>query len=164
MAPSRRCRIGLEPRDFAAPGRLGRFHTLGTFHSLAGVGWPQRARVEAACWWRSGTQVRSEAVPRTLEAPQGGSSVLEGVLGILEGSELSVAVHLELAVVGSVSSRRRHRSPARALGSKSSVTTVVHLRPVPCRAPSSTDTGRGTNWAGRRAPNLPLPGVSISGS
>src|SRR5207247_3228109 len=92
--------IRLEPDDFAKPGRLGRFN-LGHVPLLCWASAGRPARVEARVGRdpvepgaeRSAPFELSEALPGRQQG------VLEGVLGILEGSEHAVAMYLELAAV-----------------------------------------------------------------
>src|SRR4029450_5337608 len=90
----------LEPYDLAEPGRLG-WVNLGHIPLLGLASAGRTTRVE--------TPVRSDLVEpgaqrgASLEAaealPGGQQRVLQGVLGIGEGSEHAVAVHLELPAV-----------------------------------------------------------------
>ena len=87
--------IRLEPDDFAEPGRLGRFH-VGHVPLLGRAPAGGATRVEAPAGGdpvKPGTDRRTSFEPgEALPGSQQG--VLEGVLGILEGSEHPVAVHL----------------------------------------------------------------------
>jgi hypothetical protein len=81
---------------------------------------------------------------------RGMGGLLQGVLGVLQGSEHPVAVHLQLAAVrrGSVSSRNASLSPVRALVMRSVVTPPPSVRSLALLvALPSIDTGRVANWA-----------------
>jgi len=85
----------LEPYDLAEPGRLGRFN-LGHVPLPGGASAGRPTRVEAPV---GGDAVepgadRGAALEPSEALPGGKQRVLEGVLGILEGSEHAVAVHL----------------------------------------------------------------------
>jgi hypothetical protein len=105
--------IGLEPYDLAEPGRLGRGDVPRHGGSPAG----RAMRVEAPVGGdpvepgadRGAPLESSEALPGSQQR------VLEGVLGVLEGSEHPVAVHLQL--------------PAVRLGQRSERVTARHMMP-----------------------------------
>ena len=85
----------LEPYDLAEPGWLGRFN-LGHVPLLRGASAGRTTHVEAPV---GGDPVepgaeRGAALEPSEALPGGQQRVLEGVLGILEGAEHPVAVHL----------------------------------------------------------------------
>ena len=147
--------IWLEPDDLAEPGRLGRFN-IGQAPLLVGRASAGRAtRVETPVGGdpvQPGTQRGASLEP--FEALPGGQQrVLQGVLGVLEGPEHPVAVHVKLSTV------RLGHLPERV--------TVPDPRPrhqVRCHhshvtffpdlvvLPSWIDAGRGLNWAAARRP------------
>jgi hypothetical protein len=90
----------LEPDDLAEPGRLGRFN-VGHIPLLGRTPAGRPACVEAPV---SGDPVQPRAqrgapLEPAKALPGGQQRVLEGVLGVLEGSEHPVAVHLQLSKV-----------------------------------------------------------------
>ena len=92
--------VRLEPEDFAEPGRLGRLN-LGHVPLLGRASGGRSTRVETPV---GGDPVepgaeRSASLEPSEALPSGQQRLLEGVLGILEGSEHPVAVHLQLAAV-----------------------------------------------------------------
>ena len=91
----------LEPDDLVEPGRLGRFHA-GHVPLLGRAPAGRAARVEAPVGGdlvQPGAQ-RGASLDEPADALPGGQQrVLEGVLGVLEGSEHPVAVHLQLPPV-----------------------------------------------------------------
>src|SRR6266545_2020430 len=92
--------IWLEPYKFAEPGRLGRFN-LGHVPPPGGASAGRAPRVEAPV---GGDPVepgadRGAALEPSEALPGSQQRVLEGVLGVLEGSEHPVTVHLELPTV-----------------------------------------------------------------
>ena len=114
-------RIGtrLQPDDFAEPGWFRRFDP-GHVPLLGRAPAGRAARVEAPV---GGDPVepgaeRGASLESSEPTPRGQQRVLDGVLGVLEGSEHPVAVHLELAAVrfGQLPERvlRRRPSPSRS--------------------------------------------------
>ena len=92
--------IRLEPHDLAEPGRLGRFN-LGHVPLLGRASAGRAARVEAPVGGdpvQPGAQ-RGASLEPAEALPGGQQRVLQGVLGVLEGSEHPVAVHLQLPAV-----------------------------------------------------------------
>ncbi len=87
--------IWLEPQDFAEPSRLGRFN-VGDVPRFGRASGGRAKRVEAKV---SGDPVepgadRGASLEPSEALPGGQQRVLQGVLGVLEGSEHPVAVHL----------------------------------------------------------------------
>jgi len=90
----------LEPYDVAEPGRLGRFK-LGDVPLLGRASFGRAKRVEAPV---GGDAVepradRGASLEPAEALPGGQHRVLEGVLGVLEGSEHPVAEDLQLSAV-----------------------------------------------------------------
>ncbi len=85
----------LEPYDFAEPGRLGRFD-VGDVPLLGGSSAGRAKRVQAPVGCDPIEPAADRGAPlETSEAlPSGQQRVLQGVLGVLKGSEHPVAVHV----------------------------------------------------------------------
>ena len=146
--------IGLEPHDLAEPGRRGRFHP-GYVPLLGRAPAGRPARVQAPVGGDPVEPGADRGAP--LEAgealPGGQQRVLQGVLGVLQGAQHPVAVHLELAAVrlGQLAERvavpgpRPSRSTRRPSPSR-------HPLPVPCprpvRTPAEARTGRPVSRLG----------------
>src|SRR5262245_15301455 len=87
--------IWLEPHDFAEPGWLGRFN-IGHVPLLGRASAGGAARAEARVGGDS-VEPRADRGPALISveaSPGGQEGVLDGVLGVLQGSEHPVAVHL----------------------------------------------------------------------
>ena len=132
--------------------------TPGTSHAFAGRRPASAARVEAPV---GGDPVepgaeRGAALERAEALPGGEQRVLEGVLGVLEGTEHPVAVHLELPAVRLGQLPERVAVPGPRPGQIRSV--VTHVHPI-----LGIDTGRGSNWAAGERPFSRRRGVCIGG-
>ena len=146
----------LEPYDLAEPGRLGRFNP-GDVPLLGGAPAGRATRVEAPV---GGDPVepgaeRGASLEPAEALPGGQQRVLQGVLGILEGSEHPVAVHLELSAVrlGQLPERVAVAGPRPRDQVGCHHRPSRHLLPEPRRPLIlHADTARGANWAlrGRR--------------
>ena len=91
---------GLQPGGLAALGRLGRFHP-GDIPLPSGAATGRAARVEAPVGGdlvQPGAQ-RGAALEPGQALPGGQQRVLQGILGVGEGSEHPVAVHLQFPLV-----------------------------------------------------------------
>ena len=124
----------------------------GMSHSLAGSSAGRAKRVEAPV---GGDPVeppadRGAPLEPSEALPSGQQRVLQGVLGVLEGSEHPVAVHLQLSAVrlGQLPERLAVPGPRPAdqVGCHHPHPRVTSLG-TGSHVPSSLDTGRGANWA-----------------
>ena len=153
----------LEPYQFTEPGRFGRFN-------LGHVPLPGRAsarrptRVEAPV---GGDPVepgadRGASLESSEALPGGQQRVLEGVLGVLQGTEHPVAVHLQLSTVrlGQLAERLAVPGPCPADQVGGHHPTLSAPLP-PFSSTSSIDTGRAANWAVGGRPVAPRRGVCI---
>jgi hypothetical protein len=87
--------IRLEPNDFAEPGRLGRFDMRHIpLLRWASAGRTQRVEAPVGNDPVGPGADRGASLEPSEALPGGQQGVLEGVLGVLEGAEHPVAVHL----------------------------------------------------------------------
>jgi len=95
--------------------------------------------------------------------PGGQHRLLDGVLGVGDGAEHPVAVHLQLPPVrpGSAPGTPRHLRPVPGRADRLSPSCAPFL-PRHLALPSGTYTARGANWAARGRPVSRRRGVCIT--
>ena len=141
--------IRLEPHDFTEPRRLGWFN-LGHVPLLGRTSAGRAKRIETSVGGDPVEPGADRGAPLEVSQalPGGQQRLLQGVLGVLQGSEHPVAVRLQLSAVRfgqlaecvAVSGPR----PGDQVGCHSPPTMTSVAR---CLGPSSIDTGRVANWA-----------------
>ena len=148
-APRERVGIRLEPHDFTEASRLGRLN-LGDVPLLGRASAGRAKRVEAPV---GGDPVepgaeRGASLESSEALPGGQERLLQGVLGVLEGSEHPVAVHLQLSAVrfGQLSERVAVSGPRPDDQVGCHYSTQRDVGRSPNHLPS-IDTGRVANWA-----------------